>query len=501
MRGALFQLVTAVFVSLLCIATESSARQSPSLNSPTPPSADRSTSLRICLRLQGESAFVGPASVRLIPNEGYEVSGTTEENGETLFSEIPPGSYTMEASAPGFLTVRQIIRVQETNRSLSRFVIMKPRPFQAHRPQKPLSTPTADREPGSWPPLGIDDVVPSVDPSAECPLAHVLSGAGRRMEQFVSNLEKFTATERVEHFPVDIMGKQQTPTERKFDYVVMVSRSRTGVFLLDEYRNGSVDPAQFPARIATMGMPAIALLFHPTLTPDYRFDCEGLGEWEGHPAWQVHFVQRPGRPSRILSYSAGGKYSSLGLKGRAWVDPATFQVLRIDTELVEPLKELALTVDHIAISYQPVKFRSQNEELWLPKFAEIYVEREGRRYYRRHAFSDFQLFTVETSQDVHLAKESYGFTNQSDHDVNGVLTVTPVSGARIDPVSLTFTIPAGGSVVKLVGPGKDVGIPVESVGSATFAHDGQRDSVRVDAHLSKDSTLDVISGTSNPLKP
>src|SRR5262249_37849907 len=159
--------------------------------------------------------------------------------------------------------------------------------------------------------------VPSVDPSAECPLAHVLSGAGRRMEQFVTNLEKFTATEQVEHFPVNVLGKRQTPTSRKFDYVVMVSRSRNGVFLLDEYRNGSVDPAQFPAQIATMGMPAIALSFHPTLAPDYHFECEGLGNWEGHAAWQVHFVQRPNRPGRILGYSAGGKYSSLALKGRA----------------------------------------------------------------------------------------------------------------------------------------------------------------------------------------
>jgi hypothetical protein len=54
--------------------------------------------------------------------------------------------------------------------------------------------------------------------------------------------------------------------------------------------------------------------------------------------------------------------------------------------------------------------------------------------------------------------------------------------------------------VKLVGPGKDVAIPVESVASATFAHNGPLDSVKVDAHLSKESTLDVISGTSLPVK-
>ena len=269
---------------------------------------------------------------------------------------------------------------------------------------------------------------------------------------------------------------------------------------MDEYRDGSVDPGKFPAQIATEGMPAIALLFHPVLAPDYKFECEGLGQWAGKAAWQIHFVQRPERPGRLLAYSAGGRYIVLSLKGRAWVDPETFQVLRIETELAQPVKELALTEEHIAISYQPVLFRTQ-EQLWLPQSAELHVERQGRRYYRRHTFTDYKLFTVETTQNVQLAKESYGFTNHSDRDIAGVLTVNPVSSAGLDPISVSFTIPAGSSVVKFVGKGKDIGMPVESVGSATFAHNGPQDAIKVDAHLSKESTLDVISATSSPLKP
>jgi hypothetical protein len=433
-----------------------------------------------------------------MPGEGYEISGATESDGEVLFSNVPPGTYTVETNAPGFLTVRQKVQVEPDHRLLTRFVIMKPRPLQVRAPEKPTapSSPGAAPEPASWIPPGVDKAVPYVDPNVECPLPHILSGAGQRMKQFVSNLEKFTSNERVEHFVVDATGTRQAPTARDFDYVVMVSRDPGGGFVLDEFRNGSVDPSQFPAHIATQGLPGIALLFHPFLASDYKFTCEGLGEWGGNTAWQIHFVQRPDRPGRILGYRAADKYSTLALKGRAWIDPGTFQVLRLETELVEPLKDMALTEEHIAISYQPVHFRTEEQMLWLPQTADVYVERQGRRYYRRHTFSRFQLFTVETSQNIQLAKESYGFTNESDHDITGVLTVTPMSGAKLDPVSVSFTIPAGGSVIKLVGPGKDVGIPVESVASATFAHNGPLDAVRVDAHLSKESTLDVVSGTS-----
>jgi hypothetical protein len=505
MRGArLFQCPAMLCASLLLLIGNVAGQQgSPQSSTVQAPARSGSSSLRICLRLQDESPFSGPVNIRVLPSEGYEISGTSESEGEMLFSDVPPGTYTMETSAPGFLTVRQNIHIEAGHRLLTRFVIMKPRPFRVRVPEKSAALPSSVAAPGqtSWMPPGVDEAVPYVDPNVECPLPHILGGAGQRMKQFVSNLEKFTAAERVEHSVVDGAGVRHSPEVRNFDYVVMVSLTSTGVFLLDEYRNGSADPAQFPANIATEGMPAIALLFHPLLAPDFSFACEGLGQWEGHAAWQVHFVQRPDRPGRILSYSAGGKYSSLALKGRAWVDPGTFQVLRLESQLVQPLKEIALTEEHIAISYQPVKFRTLDQQLWLPQIAELYVERQGRRYYRRHTFSDFQLFTVETTQNIQLAKESYGFTNQSDRDITGVLTVTPISGARLDPVSVSFTIPAGGSVVKLVGPGKDVGIPVESVGTATFAHDGPQDAVRVDARLSKESTIDVISGASAPLKP
>ncbi len=82
-----------------------------------------------------------------------------------------------------------------------------------------------------------------------------------------------------------------------------------------------------------------------------------------------------------------------------------------------------------------------------------------------------------------------------------MLTVIPVSGAKFETVSLSFIIPANSSVHKSVGPGRDVGIPAIAVESATFAHDGPQNSITVDAHLSKESTVDVISGITLPTKP
>jgi len=280
--------------------------------------------------------------------------------------------------------------------------------------------------------------------------------------------------------------------------VVIISQTPQGMFALDEFRNGSVDPEQFPAHIATDGLPAMVSIFHPLLASDFRFQCEGLGQWKGKPAWQVHFSQRPDKPSRIRAYIVSARHYRVPLKGRVWIDPGTFQVLQLDSELVNPIKEIELSNERSSIEYGLVQFHSQKQEIWLAQTANLWVERKGHRYYRRHTFSNFKVFSVDTTQTAQKAKESYTFTNTSDHDLMGVLTVKPAAGTELDPVTISFTIPAGGSILKFVGPGKDVNVPVGEIASAVFVHNGKPESIKVDAHLLKESSLDVVPDTPNP---
>jgi hypothetical protein len=247
----------------------------------------------------------------------------------------------------------------------------------------------------AWLPAGIDQAIPPVDVNSACPLPELLKGTTQQMIQFVNNLERFTAMERVEHFEVSSSLRLAKPEVRNFQYVVTIQRNPGGSFILDEFRNGSDDRSQLPANTATEGLPAMALLFHPMLVNDFNFVCEGMGQWHERPAWQVHYIQKPGKASRLRAYVTSKEVVHVALKGRVWIDPASFQVLRLESELVEPVKEIELLNDRSTIEYMPVQFQSQKEQLWLPSVAEIYVQRRDRRYYRRLTFSDFRLFNVE----------------------------------------------------------------------------------------------------------
>jgi hypothetical protein len=439
-----------------------------------------------------DSAFIGVANVRVISREGHEAAGVPSgSDGETIFTDIPPGTYTVEASAPGFLAIRQETQIEPGNRVHTLFLIMKPRPWPATAVELSVRA-VAPAAAASWIPPGIDDVVPNVEKGVECPLPQVVSGVGRRMKELVDNLQRFDATEHVEHFAVNATGSRGKPEVRTFDYIVTVKLSEGRVAELTEYRNGSLDPKQFPAKIATTGLPTMALAFHPAIVSEFNLACEGLGQWDGHPAWEVHFAQRP---NRLHFYMHLNTYYPIALKGRVWIDAGTYQIRHFESELMNPVPEIELKRERIAIDYGPVQFRTHTQQLWLPLVAELYWEQGGRRIYRRHTYSDFKIFDVESAQQIQVPEGSYCFMNTSDRDIAGILIVSPASGISAEAVSVRFTIPPGQSVCKLIGPGKDVSLPVDEIGSATFMHNGPTGSIKADANLVKESALDLVPET------
>jgi hypothetical protein len=169
---------------------------------------------------------------------------------------------------------------------------------------------------------------------------------------------------------------------------------------VEEYRNGSVSAQQFPGHIGTNGLPTLALVFHPYDQENYEFVCEGRGVWRSKPAWLVHFQQRADRKSAMLVYKVGPKSYAVGLKGRAWIDTTSSQILAIETDTIRPVPEIGLARDHQLIEYGPVGFKNDTMHLWLPKSANWYCSLSGQRYHRRHLFSEFLLFSVDDSQKI-----------------------------------------------------------------------------------------------------
>jgi tetratricopeptide (TPR) repeat protein len=256
--------------------------------------------------------------------------------------------------------------------------------------------------PSNWLPPDIDERVPPVEPGVACNLEEVLKKSGKRIEEFVANVDRYAATESVTHESVNKWGFASRPAKFEFDYLVSIKQNRLGLLTVDEYRDTHYLPAKFPDGIATTGLPALVLIFHPYYVQNFAITCEGLARSKGSPAWQMYFRQRADKPNAIRTYQIGaeGPAYPVGLKGRAWIAADSFQIVRLETDLIDPLPQIRLVADHASIEYGPVHFQARNVDMWLPQIAEVHYDWKGRRSHRRHSFKNYLLFSVDENQRI-----------------------------------------------------------------------------------------------------
>jgi tetratricopeptide (TPR) repeat protein len=262
--------------------------------------------------------------------------------------------------------------------------------------------PTAVDQP--WAPEHVDFITPPVQ-NVACALNDVLKRTGARVQTLVNDLQQFTANEAIEHSEFDgsMWRQQQT---KSFEYVAEIQRHPSGALAVQEWRNGLANIlGGVPIKLLTTGMAAFALVFHPNYIGNFAVNCEGKATVQGQPAWQIYFAQRPEITSNFRAYWVAGKHYPIKLKGRAWISADTYDVLRIETDLAEPIQDL-LQREHITVNYRVVDFAKKHEQLRLPETAEIYMVFRGHRYRDRHIFSNYQLFSVETTEQTHVPAEA-----------------------------------------------------------------------------------------------
>ena len=257
-----------------------------------------------------------------------------------------------------------------------------------------------------WMPPDVDEKVPPVEAGASCAVDDVVSKAGKPLIGLINDVDRFAATESLTHESINKSGLASYPEKRKFDYVVSIQEVQHGYLNVEEYRMSGRSPADFPDGVATNGLPALVLIFHPYNAKNFEMTCEGLARWNGGLAWQVHFKQRADKPNTIKRYRIGadGPSYPVALKGRAWISADTYQIVRLETDLVAPVPQIRLVADHTAVEYGPVRFTKGNVNMWLPQSAEVYYDWKGHRIHRRHSFSNYMLFGVEDKQKISAPK-------------------------------------------------------------------------------------------------
>jgi Flp pilus assembly protein TadD len=268
----------------------------------------------------------------------------------------------------------------------------------------PSPTPAAVRP---WAPPDIDSKEYPVVQDVPCSEDDLVQKTQTKMMRQLGNFEKFLATEHIEHQEVDAYGIPGPAREKDFNYLIFVQHPRPGMSFLEEKRDGGDNLGSFPTSLATQGLASLALsVFDPNYQSDLIYKCEGLGTWRGQPVWRLRFEQRHDAPSRIRTWRNSHGTYPIPLKGRIWISANSYEVMHIETDLREPVKDLELTRDHLMIDYGPVKFDKSATTLWLPWNAEMFMELRGKRYHHTHTLRNYMLFSVDTGNTIAKPKQT-----------------------------------------------------------------------------------------------
>ncbi|HEV2196589.1 MAG TPA: tetratricopeptide repeat protein [Candidatus Acidoferrum sp.] len=256
-----------------------------------------------------------------------------------------------------------------------------------------------------WAPPDIDSKEYPVALDVTCKESEVIQRAQARTARQLRDFEKFLATEHIEHQELDAYGNPGPPRTKDFNYIVIVEHPQPGVSFVNERRDGGESLDSFPSSLATLGLIGLGVnIFDPNYTQGLEYRCEGLGAWRGRAAWQMRFEQKKGVPSQIRTWRNNHGMFPIPLKGRVWVAASSYDVLHVETDLREPVKELQLSHDHLIVDYGPVNFEKGKTTLWLPWSAEMFMELRRKRYHHEHTLTNYMLFSVDTGSTISVPK-------------------------------------------------------------------------------------------------
>jgi hypothetical protein len=270
----------------------------------------------------------------------------------------------------------------------------------ADAPEAPTKAATAAMKrtaKDAWVPPDIDAVRP-VTEKATCALQDVVSKAGKRVEEFIYNLNRLASTETIQTQTVSRSNTLHNPETQRFEYVVSARQLGNGNAYFEEYRGRSMNTVPQPSsdHVSVSGAFSPLLIFHPYHAKDFQMSCEGLGTWHGEPAWQIRFQEQSNHMHALI---INEREYLLTLRGRAWILSDSYQVGRIETDLVNTIPEIHLRLQHEVVEYSPHNFPGKNIVMWVPSRAELYMDFRGHRFYRRHSYTDLQLFSVKIRQE------------------------------------------------------------------------------------------------------
>lgn len=241
------------------------------------------------------------------------------------------------------------------------------------------------------------------------PQGDMVTQAQRQVVDFVNKLADVHCTEDVVQEKLRPNGSDEVSMRSQFDYFLYLKGS-SYEFQLSESRLEIGNPKQKKEPLLlTNGFSTLLLVFHPYYRDGFQFSVGEKEALDARPVIPVHFVHIAGTRTPAAMALRGREYP-LDLKGTAWMDAATGEVVRMEAGLSRDLSDVGLRSLTVRVDFAPSLRAS--DHFMLPTRAVVDLETPKQHWRNTHTFHNYRLFSTDATQDpdvkVHANEEAGG---------------------------------------------------------------------------------------------
>ena len=195
------------------------------------------------------------------------------------------------------------------------------------------------------------------------------------------------------------MGQQKRMV---FGYMIQSVKDPTFGPMLSEYRTNSanqpveVTKAGNPGNPRGVGFSSSWMMFKPANIGEAKFRFLGRQKLGKHDTVVVAFAQIPGQVPLPAQVTMGATTCSYLTQGIAWIDEPTAQIVKLETDLLQPLTDYRMTKLYSSVTFGEVRIAEKNLTLWMPSDLEIRWLSRDVAGAERHKYSNYQLFGTTT---------------------------------------------------------------------------------------------------------
>ncbi len=243
-------------------------------------------------------------------------------------------------------------------------------------------------------------------------LDYLLKRAGDRVVAFYRDFSNASSKERVEMSRLYAYASGYTALEAmrvaEYQYLILPGSGKTGISWVEDRtdkKGRSLNPNKLQGFIITWGYAGQCIYLYPSHQANSHFRYLGREATKPY-AHVVAFAQKPEAGDYLVQYSdpSSSTPTRYLVQGFVWLEPGSFEILRLRTSMLLPEKEIPLKETISDTHYGKVRFDNPRREFWLPEKVDVTLKfpvKDGIRVYRNnHKYSDYHFFTVNADYKI-----------------------------------------------------------------------------------------------------